>query len=256
MFITHDNAQFYAVAFGSSNRTLVAIGGWTGSWELWTLPFGDLSATWRTIAYDHRGAGATIAPVRSITPETMAQDVFAIMDAYGVEQCVLAAESSGAAMALLAAMQQPQRIQGLVLVDGLYYNPLTPEPDHFLLGLQQNYVATVARFVDNCVPEPNSEAIRRWGRQILMRAEAAAAIQLYQCVQGIDLRPRLHEITQRTLIMHGTQDRIVPVESSQWLATQLPHCQLRIFEGSGHVPTVTRPHDVAAAINDYFADLA
>src|SRR5262245_212288 len=103
VFITHNDAEFYTVSFGDSARTIVAIGGWTGSWELWTLPFSYLNTTWRTIGYDHRGAGATTAPVESITVDTMVEDVFAILDAYDVDQCVLAAESSGAAIAILAA---------------------------------------------------------------------------------------------------------------------------------------------------------
>jgi len=39
MFITHNQAQLYTVAFGSSERAILAIGGWTGSWELWSDPF-------------------------------------------------------------------------------------------------------------------------------------------------------------------------------------------------------------------------
>ena len=49
--------------------------------ELWAGPFTTLSKTWRTIAYDHRGAGATVAPPKFITMETLVADVFAILDA-------------------------------------------------------------------------------------------------------------------------------------------------------------------------------
>jgi pimeloyl-ACP methyl ester carboxylesterase len=253
MFITHNDAELFTVAFGSGTRTLVAFGGWAGSWELWTLPFNELSASWRTIAYDHRGSGASITPAASITVETLVQDVFAVLDAYQVERCVLAAESSGAAIAILAALQQPQRIEGLVLVDGLYYRP-APIGDHpFVLGLKHQFEATIAQFVDACVPKTTGEAIRRWGRQILFRSEQDAAIQLYACMDGVDLRGRLAEVKQPTLIMHGEDDRILPVESSKWLATQIPDCHLQLFAAAGHVPTITHPKEVAEAINHYFA---
>lgn len=59
-----------------------------------------MSQNWGTIAYDHRGAGATIAPLESISFNRLVEDVFAILDAYNAENCVLAAESAGALTAL------------------------------------------------------------------------------------------------------------------------------------------------------------
>ncbi len=252
MFIAHNDAQFFTVSFGNSPRTILALGGWAGSWEVWTNTFGHLSSTWRAVAYDHRGTGATIAPVESITVANMTADIFVVMDALNIEQCVLAAESAGAITALHAILQQPQRFQGLVLVDGLYYRPASEAVDPFVVGLKNDFPATIAQFVDTCVPESDSDAIRRWGRQILMRSEPAAAIQLYECVYGQDLRPHLGQITQPTLVIHGEQDHLVPVEAAQWLTTQLPDSRLEILPGAGHVPTVTRPYEVADAINRRF----
>ena len=161
MFIRHADAEFFTVAFGSGPRTFLAQGGWAGSWELWAGPFTTLSKTWRTIGYDHRGAGATVSPPESITMETLVADVFAILDALKVTTCVLAAESAGAAVAIQAALQQPQRFDGLVLVDGLYYRAAPNGPDPFAESLKADFDATIGWFVDACVPEPDSAAIRR-----------------------------------------------------------------------------------------------
>ena len=83
MFIENKGAQLYTVTFGSGPHTILAHGGWIGSWELWTEPFAYLSKTWRTVAYDHRGSGVTMAPVDSITMENMVSDIFAVMDCAG-----------------------------------------------------------------------------------------------------------------------------------------------------------------------------
>ncbi|HNS01945.1 MAG TPA: alpha/beta fold hydrolase [Anaerolineae bacterium] len=109
MFVDIGNAKIYTTAFGSTTApVIVGIGGWIGSWELWAEPFAILSRSWRTIAFDHRGTGATLAPVESITFDRLVNDVFAVLDAYAVEQCVLAAESAGALTALGAALRNPQ----------------------------------------------------------------------------------------------------------------------------------------------------
>ena len=114
MFITHNHARIFSLSFGAGPRTILGIGGWIGSWELWAEPFALLSSTWRTIAYDHRGSGATVAPVATITVANMVDDLFAVMDAYDVAQCVLAAESAGAVVALQAALARPVRILSLI----------------------------------------------------------------------------------------------------------------------------------------------
>ena len=144
--------------------------------------FTYLSESWRTIAFDHRGTGATIAPVESITLQNMVDDVFAVLDAYHIDQCVLAAKSMGTVTAFLAALQQPHRFQGLVIVDGLFSRPAPTGPDPFVEGLRHNFEATIGQFVDACLAEPDSTTHRRWGRQILARASQLSAIQLYECI--------------------------------------------------------------------------
>jgi pimeloyl-ACP methyl ester carboxylesterase len=254
MFLSHADAQLYTVMFGRGPRTILAIGGWIGSWELWTAPFTILSQSWRTVAFDHRGCGATIAPLDSITVPTMVADVLAVADALSIDQCVLAAESAGVAIAIQAALAHPDRFTGLICVAGVYHRPTPTAPDPFVASLRANYQATLAHFVDACVPEPNSAAIRHWGRQIVGRAEPEAAIRLYESLYGLDLRPQIPQLRQPTLILHGTADMIQPIAASEWLATQIPTSQLHQLPGAGHVPTVTRPQDVARYIDAYVGE--
>jgi len=253
MFITVGDAKIYATAFGSTTSpVIVGIGGWIGSWELWVEPFAILSQNWRTIAYDHRGAGATVAPVESITFNRLVDDVFAVLDAYNVENCVLAAESAGAHTALGAALKYPNRITGLVIVDGMYFRETSAEKDLFLLGLRKDYPATLDRFVETCVPEPDSDHIKRWGRQIIDRASQASAIALYLSTGEVDLRNELRHISQPTLILHGEADALVSVEEARELAEILPNAKLSVLPGAGHVPTMTRPLEVAHEIMNFF----
>jgi len=255
MFIPHNKAQLYTVEFSNGPRTFVAHGGWTGSWELWTEPFTQLSKTWRTVAYDHRGTGATIAPVESISIENMVADLFAVLDELNIEKCVLGAESAGGIVAVNAVLQQPNRFEGLVLVDALLHNEADGSDINFINGLRTNYKETIGGFVDACVPEaePNSAEIRSWGRKILARASSESAVRLLECTHGIDLRPKLSQIQHRTLILHGDADVLVPLSDSEYLATQIPNSHLYVFKGAGHVPTVTRPIEVAQIINRYFS---
>lgn len=252
MFISRPDALLFAVSFGAAPRTLLALGGWIGSWELWVEPFRLLSPSWTTIAYDHRGSGATLAAPEAITCTSLVDDVFAVLDSFGVERCILAAESAGAATALQAVLQHPERFDGLVVVDGLYYRERPRDGDPFVTALQADFQATLDQFVDACVVEANSEALRRWGRQIVGRSTPEAAIRLYESMYDVDLRPHLAQITVPTLIIHGEEDRIVPVRVAQELAAYIPNSHLSILPGAGHVPTITQPQAVANAITAFF----
>ena len=51
------------------------------------------------------------------------------------------------------------------------------------------------------------------------------------------------------MLLHGTEDLIVPLDSARQLSTQLAQCELHELPGLGHVPIVTAPADMAARIN-------
>jgi pimeloyl-ACP methyl ester carboxylesterase len=82
-----------------------------------------------------------------------------------------------------------------------------------------------------------------------LRAEpeqAARILEMWHDEAVPDVDPRLIDIP--TLILHGTADAIVPHVLSRELAELLPDAELVELEGSGHVPTMTRPADVVEAI--------
>jgi pimeloyl-ACP methyl ester carboxylesterase len=254
MFVPTPQATLYCNAYGPKDApAIVGIGGWIGSGELWALPFETLSQRWRTIAYDHRGTGASVAALDSITLANLVKDVFAVLDAHGIARCVLAAESSGALTALSAALQQPQRISGLVIVDGMVFRGQDSPTDPFLKGLQHAYAPTLDRFVDLCMPDDGPAHIKRWGRQIIDRALPEAAIALRRVNNEADIRGELPKIQQPTLVIHCEGDKIVPIEQARMLAQTLPKAELVVLKDSGHIPTMTRPAEIASEIARFFA---
>ena len=253
MFLKSHDADLFVTSFGHGPRTIVAHGGWVGSGELWQQPFEELSRSWRTVTYDHRGTGATVNRAEAITFELLVNDLFRVLDALQINSCVLAGESSGAFVVLEAALRQPERFSGLVLVDGRYQGGRSAGASRFIEGCKTNFEATMEMFVNACTPEENSAAERRWGKQIVMRSDGPSAVQLMECLEPVQLENRVSQIQIPTLLIHGSRDVIAPVASSQALAQKLPRCKLVIIEGAGHVPTVTRPTQVVSAIEEFFA---
>jgi pimeloyl-ACP methyl ester carboxylesterase len=100
----------------------------------------------------------------------MTNDIVGVLDQLDVANCVLAGESSGGAIAQFAVDQYSGRFSGLVLVDAAS-TERQDGPNAFATACREDYPAAVRRFVDRCVPEPECDHVRRWGRNILLRAE-------------------------------------------------------------------------------------
>jgi pimeloyl-ACP methyl ester carboxylesterase len=252
MFLTVEDADLFVTSYGAGPRTFVAHGGWVGSGELWALPFETMSRTWRTVTYDHRGTGATIHR-GPITFERLVGDLFRVLDALQIERCVLAGESSGAMVALEAVLRHPDRFDGLVLVDGRYQGGRSAGAARFIEGCKADFAKTMDMFVTACINDPARPRETRWGKQIVMRSNGPAAVELMECLQDVQLEPRLARIQLPTLILHGERDVITPLENSRRLKQTIAGSRLVVFEDAGHVPTLTHPLQVAREIDGFFA---
>ena len=253
MFVDVNGVRLHALDFGAGPRTLVAVGGWTGSWEVWEEPIAQLSgAGWRCVAYDHRGAGESPVDAAQISVEALISDVVGVLDAFGIERCVLAGESQGGAVVQYVAERYPARVEGLVLC-GPVATGRRPANAAFADLVRTDYPRAVHGFIERCLPEPDCEHIKRWGRNILLRADPEQAARILEmwdddAVGDVDATA----VAAPTLIVHGSADAIAPIETSHRLAESLPDVELLELAGVGHVPTMTRPDDVVAAIRRRF----
>ena len=252
MFLDRPDARLRTLSFGQGAQTLLAVGGWIGSAEVWHDVFGQLP-NWRCVSYEHRGTGAS-SHISPITVEAMVEDVFAVMDAQQIHRCVLAAESSGAAIALEALLRHPERFSGLVICDGSWKRPLPGQYDDFIARLRKDFDGELQNFANACVPEIGREGVRRWGYQVLRRASLQSAIELLECRSALTVQDHLSEIHVPALIIHGQEDVISPPANAEELARALPDAELHLMPGLGHVPILTAPDEVAQLIEWRFGN--
>ena len=185
-------------------------------------------------------------------PQGLVDDLFSVLDYYDVDRCVVAGESMGALTVIEAVLRQPARFEGLVLVDGVTETS-GQVTDHS--AVRDGYDSYVPAFVDACIPEPGSEHLRQWGRQILMRADPDAAAGMLESHDVPRIAADLGAITIPTLVIHGRCDVIVAPSVGEAAAAAIQHAELVVIEDAGHVPTLTRPREVVAAITAWSARL-
>ena len=226
------------------------------NWELLQQPFEHLSRSYRVVAFDHPGSGETVVAPNALTFEHHVDTVFGILDAFEIYRCVLAGESMGGTTALACALRQPERFEARVLVDSSTSGFDNRSTRQFVDGLRADHVATMSLFVDLCVPEPNSDHLKQWLYRILMRPDVDSAIELLEAMYGIDLRPSLPGLDLPILVVNGELDALPTsgVERARETAELLPDSRLHVVEGAGHVPTLTRPEEVASVMQAFLAE--
>jgi pimeloyl-ACP methyl ester carboxylesterase len=247
MFIATDDCLLRSVAFGPATTPVLALNGWSASWEAWQPTFEVLSTTTRCISYDTRGTGNSPAAPDTITLTTLVDDVFRVLDAHGVERCVLAGESLGGFVGMHAVLRDPSRFAALVTV-GSPPEIGPPEQHPLVIGARANYPATVAAFVGMCFNEPNTEHLHPWGAQLFLSADPECAARLLEMGAGSPVD--CAAITVPTVVVHGDIDGVVPFAVGEYLASAIPGARLVRLEGAGHAPTVTRPLEMADLLRE------
>jgi pimeloyl-ACP methyl ester carboxylesterase len=238
MFMQLSDATLRTVSFGPGPSSVLALNGWTASWEAWQPTFSHLSTDWRCISYDTRGTGSSTAAPDSITLDALVDDVFRVLDAMEVETCVLAGESLGGFVATHAALRDPARFSALVLVAA----PPSVRPwdvGSLVVGARQDYALTIRAFARHCLTEPGADIFFTWGERLFRDADPEVAARLFECCYGLD--PDLCQVRVPTVVVHGDADDVVPVDAGRAIAAAIPGARIVELPGACHAPTVTRP---------------
>ncbi|WP_368861717.1 alpha/beta fold hydrolase [Actinospica durhamensis] len=105
---------------GGPGRPVVYLNGSYATQRNWRPVTAELGASWRHITYDERARGNKSKKSADYSFEACLRDIEAVLDARGVTRPVLVGWSYGAALALHFAASHPDRVAGVVMVDGGY----------------------------------------------------------------------------------------------------------------------------------------
>ncbi|HXP38376.1 MAG TPA: alpha/beta hydrolase [Solirubrobacteraceae bacterium] len=254
----------YERSGNASGPPLLLIMGMSGTALHWGEPFlALLRADFDVIAYDHRGVGASTPLDGPITTREMADDAAGLLAALGLDDAHVLGISMGGMIAQELALNHPQRIRTLTL--GCTYcggegSALASEQD--LSGLveamgsgdRERALRAGWEINVSAAYAADEEAYAKF-REIAMRRAVALPVimQQMQACAAHDTNARLPEIAAPTLVIHGTDDRLLPVQNGKLIASRIPRAQLEIFDGVGHLFFWERPERSAELVRAHAA---
>ena len=256
---------------GDGPFDLVFVPGFVTHMELqWTLPgFGnfltELGSFSRLIRFDKRGTGMSDPVSGAPSLETRMDDVRAVMDAVGSRRAAFYGLSEGAALSVLFAATHPERTAALVVRS---CSPRTLWAPDYPWGRSE---AAYQREVDQALRVYASraearDAVRELGMHdedeveafidyVRYGASPGMLEALYRMNREIDVRDVLPTVRVPTLVLHGSEDEVVPVEAGAYMAQSLPSARFVELRGVGHLALRAGGARIQAEIKRFLEDV-
>jgi 3-oxoadipate enol-lactonase len=219
----------------------------TGWWR--TVPV--LAERLEVIAFDNRGVGRSDRPEAPYTVGGMADDCAAVLDAAGVEHAHVYGLSLGGMIAQELALGHPARVDRLVLGATTPGGERGVPADEVTLGFFARRAGmTAEEAVWASVPynygrRTRAERAGLIGEDIVQRLrypiEQAPYRAQLEAAMGHDAGDRLAQIRAETLVVHGEDDRMVPVANAHLLAGEIPGARADVWPEAGHLYTTDEP---------------
>jgi 3-oxoadipate enol-lactonase len=253
-----DGISLFYERHGAGEPVLL-IQGMSGTHLAWGETFmAGLGDDLDVVVYDHRGVGDSTPQTDPFTIVRLADDAAGLLDALGWADAHVLGISMGGMVAQELALRHPQRIRTLTLgctypggAEAQLADPaLIQELAGALLSgdreraLRTGFAANLS--AAHVADEANWEPFHAMASAVPV-AVAVIMLQM-QAVMGHDTSARLGSIEAPTLVVHGTEDQMLPVVNGELIARSIPDARLELLEGVGHMFWWEQPERSAALV--------
>lgn len=233
------------------------------AWANWRLAIPEVARDFRVIAPDMVGFGFSERPAGvRYDMDTWVAQAIGLLDALGIEKAHVVGNSFGGALALAMAIRHPQRVNRLVLMGSVGV------PFEITQGLDDVWGYTPSfeamrelvelfafdrALVNDELARLRYEASIRPGFQEAFAAMFPAPRQRWvdaMTSREADIRALPHE----TLVIHGRDDRIIPLANSLTLAQWIDRSQLHVFGRCGHWTQIEHAARFSRLVTDFFKE--
>jgi len=257
-----DGGHLFTTAHGHG-PTFLFVHGFATTSRVWTKQFRDLPrAGIRTVAFDHRGHGATTVPMHEPTIDDLADDLRVVIEGLDLRDAMVVGHSLGG-MALLAfATRYPEvaaaRLRGMALVSTSARLELARIPllaraaVPFAAGFvrsgtwsRADWSRAATRLLFGCDPQPSQMDLVR---ALLASAREDTIVACARALASFDVTAQLARVALPTLVVNGTADLLTTPGDARRLARGIPGARLELLSGAGHMVMLEQAERLGALL--------
>lgn len=220
------------------------------------FPFLEALNQTRSIIFDVPGIGGSPLPKLPYRPRTLARMAKRLMEILGHDQVDVSGVSWGGGLAQQFAFQYPKMCRRLVLAATAPGWTMVPGKPSVLSKMgsvkrytDPNYMREIAADIYGGDFRGDREAISPHISAIKPASSTGYSLQLLGMLGWTSIH-WLWRLRQKTLVMAGTDDPLIPVVNARMLAGLIPHAELHLVD-NGHLFLVTRPQESAATVEAF-----
>lgn len=230
-------------------------------WANWRLTIPALAENFQVIAPDIVGFGYTERPADvQYNMETWLNHILGFMDALGIEKAHVIGNSFGGGLALAMAIRAPQRVERLVLMGsaGLPFTltegldrvwGYTPSIDN-MRGLLDLFAFDRSRVTDDLARMRFEASIRPGIQEAFAQMFPAPRQNSVNSLASDEVA--IKALPHTTMIVHGREDKIIPLTSSYELFSMIQNAQIHVFGQCGHWTQIEHAARFNKLISDFF----
>ena len=237
------------------------------SWHEVTTPLSEFGTV---ISYDRPAFGLTERPMEwegesPYSQQSQVELVIGLMDVLNIEGAILVGNSAGGTISMMTALQYPDYVQALILVDPAVFagggapgwiRPIlgTPQMDHLGPLVARQIQERGPDLIELAWHDPSRISpgiFEGYKKPLQVENWDKALWYLTTSSQESTLADQLNELTLPILVITGDNDRIVPTEQSIKLAGELPNAILHVIQRCGHVPHEECPDEFMQVVEEF-----
>lgn len=255
-----NDIQLYYEVHGQG-EPVVLIMGLGGNTHGWDMQIPTFSREFQVVAFDNRSCGRSDKPATRYTIRLFADDTAGLMDALGIASAHVYGQSMGGFIAQELALSYPQRVRTLVLGSTSCggRQAVAALPEHLALMAALPALSPEEAAGKSLPLLYSAEFIARKRQELIARALAEAELRppldafgrQVQAALRHNTYDRLPQIRCPTLIISGSDDRIMPAENSRILAERIPNAELVMLPKAGHGYPVECAEESNAIVLDF-----
>jgi 3-oxoadipate enol-lactonase len=246
---------------GTGTPVLLISGLGYGGW-VWRDVVGPLARHHRVVTFDNRGVGGSGKPRGPYSTRLLAEDALGLLDGLGLPRAHVVGHSLGGMVAQELALLAPERVERLVLVGTTHGGKeAVPFPAGALRVLTQRWGDPRVLFLQGLEEATAPGFLARhpkaaedvWQRRSECPVSPAGYQAQLEAAAAHDSTARLAELRTPTLLVHGSEDRMIPPANSTLLAQRLPDARVRLLPGVGHMVPLEAPAVLADVVLTFLA---